>query len=297
MFKTISGFISIFLLFSIITLLSIWYFSSPTPTIAEKNTQSEAIILPAHEGKYVLIHLDTMTLELKDGATTLALLPVISKGKPGSYYETIGGYYINDYKEISHFSTIGHVYMPYSVHVFGNFFIHGIPYFEDGIRVSSSYSGGCIRLEDDSEKMVYDFVKKGTPIIITKNDEHDFTPSATTTPNLESIDIVRFMVATISLEFLTQDNELLYNNSSTTRRTLIPRLLHDNEDNISLFYSKGLGEKTFIDYMNKKAKSIGLTNTVFTNTTSSAQTTHEDYNRFMNYIDNYKSYLKADFIQ
>lgn len=287
--KPIYGYISIPILFFSIISGALWYITSPTKSEAENIPTEKKVI--QHTGKYVVVHLKDMNLTLFDGTSTIATFPLVSIGKPGSYYETIGGYYINDYKEPLHFSTIGHVYMPYSVHIFGNFFLHGIPYYEDGTKVSSSYSGGCIRLSEDDSKVVYDFIKTGTPIIITENTEYDFNPTEISTELIENVDMTRIMVSIISLEVLTQDNEILYNNSSTTRRTLLPDLLTGNNEGVSLLYAQALGEDTFTSYMNMKAKSIGLTNTVFKDVISPAVTTQYEYAQFMQYITTYKSYV------
>ncbi len=294
------GYITLFVLLLIFTISIFWYVSTPKILMAEKNSTKDNIeenIQQIHTGKYVLIHLNSMSIELRDSTTTIASMPIVSIGKPGSYYETIGGSYVNDYKEPVHFSSIGHVFMPFSTHVFGNFFIHGIPYYPDGTKVSSTYSGGCIRLNDDDAKQVYDFVTPDTPIIITQEGEYDFVPTATTTPILENMDMTRMMSAIISLEFLTQDNEILDSDGLlTTRRKLIQKLLQ-GDDRVSTLYANVLGEQTFVMYMNKKAKSLGLTNTIFESVTVPARTTEKDYNLFMRYVDTYKSYLRTDFRQ
>jgi hypothetical protein len=269
-------------------------YSQTNQTHKEKDPfENSTTLNPARTGKYVVIHLDQMNLELKDGANTLKVIPLISQGKPGSYYETIGGEYIHDYKLKNHFSSIGHVYMPYSIHVFGNYFIHGIPYYPDGTKVSSTYSGGCIRLSDEDAKIVYDFVERGTPIIITRNGEESFAKGVQSSSLVEDMQMTRHMVAMISLEFLTQDNTITGPNGElTTRRTLLPKLINNGDDNISLLYAQALGQKTYVDYMNQKAKALGLANTVFISVEDPAMTTLEDSAKFTNYIDTYKTYLR-----
>ena len=246
------------------------------------------------EGKNVVIYLHTMSLELRDGETILETLPLLSQGRPGSYYETIGGSYTNDYKTPLHFSSIGHVYMPYSVHLFGNYFIHGVPYYPSGEPVSSTYSGGCIRLTDENAKRVYDFIERGTPIIITRESASSFSPTKKTTSTLPSIQMTNSMVATISLELLTQDNVIrdVDSISTTTRKTLLPRLLKEGDTAVSHLYADSIGKSAFIDAMNKKAESLGLSNTHFTSVDQPVETTYEDYMRFMTYINTYKSYLR-----
>lgn len=304
MLKTKYRQVSFLLPISFLAIISTWYAVSLTITSsAETSTQNifnlsttipkETPVQKEIEGKNVLIHLDTNTLELRNGTATEEVIHIISQGKPNSYYETIGGYYTKNYKEPLHFSSIGHVYMPFSIHVFGNYFIHGIPYYPDGTKVSSAFSGGCIRLEDVDAKRVYDFITSTTTIILTRGSEHDFdTTTNSTTIATTSIDMTRLMVATISLELLTQDNEIKgINGEMTTRREILPLLLTDKNDSVSKIYAKSLDTAMFIQAMNDKAISLGLTNTHFIDVTSPIITTEEDYARFMNYIHTYKSYL------
>lgn len=272
----------------------LWFMNPPIVTKGETEAIDTPLVLEQH-GKYVVIYLNSMSIELRVGSTTLATLPILSQGKPGSYYETIGGAYMNDYKTPLHFSSIGHVYMPYSVHLFGNYFIHGIPYYPNGTLVSSAYSGGCIRLANEDAEQVYNFVDKGTLIVVTQGRDLDFLPTQKSVNTLESIDMTNLMVAAISLEVLTQDNPILDTDgvTRTTRRNILPRLLRDGDSRVAKLYARSIGEETFIDTMNTKAQSLGLSSTHFNDVTSPVTTTDEDYARFMTYISTYKSYLRT----
>lgn len=269
---------------------------TPVQEIVSPNTGStENKIHTEFPGKYVVVHLKKMTVELYNNNTLLITLPIVSQGKPGSYYETIGGKYLNDYKIPLHFSSLGHVYMPYSIHVFGNYFIHGIPYYPNGEKVSNAYSGGCIRLSDENTKIIYDFIEKGTPIIITKNSADDFNETQVGSSTISSVTMTNLMVATISLEFLDQETTITGSDGITkkTRKEFLTSLVHNGDTSISHLYAKDLGEKTFIELMNKKAEALGMKNTTFSNLDSGALTTYEDYARFMTYISTYKSYLQS----
>ena len=277
----------------------VWFM---TPPVVTKGATEYALPLTASpvvesitRGKRVIVYLQKMELELRDGDTIIATLPLLSQGKPGSYYETIGGSYKNDYKIPLHFSSIGHVYMPYSIHLFGNYFIHGVPYYPNGDPVSSAYSGGCIRLADEDAKRVYDFIERGTPIIITRDDETTFDPTQEASSTLLSIEMTNLMTASISLEFLKQDIEVLDTDGETptTRKTILPRLVVNNDSDVAHLYASSLGRATFLDAMNDKAKALGLTNTHFAAIDSPASTTEEDYMRFMAHISTYKSYLRT----
>lgn len=297
---------SIAIVMACIILVIIYIWQSPkiadaVETFTDDNKTSEGNILEnnlptPHVGKYVFVNLEKSTIELKDGTSTIKTMSIVSQGKPGSYYETIGGNHINDYKVRNHFSSIGHVYMPYSVHVFGNYFIHGIPYYPSGEKVSSTYSGGCIRLEDVDAEELYTFVNKGMPIIISRGDEYSFENKNNIKNNNELYSdeqMTKLMVATISLEVLTQDNEFTnpFTGEITTRRKLLPELLHQDGDSVARLYAESLGTETYLDYMNRKAIAIGLKDTTFSSVTSPVMTTESDKIKFMNYINTYKSYL------
>ncbi len=259
--------------------------------------EEPVITLPKEEsieGPHMVVLLHDMKVELRDGTLTLATYPILSKGKPGSYYETIGGKYFNDYKTPLHFSSIGRVYMPHSIHVFGNYFIHGVPYYPNGEKVSSAYSGGCIRLSDEDAKSVYDFVKKDTPIIISQIVATEFSPTATSSSLIVSDDMTRLMVATVSLEALTQDNDIIdVNGSVVTRKEILPRLIQNNDKDVAITYANYLGEAAFLKLMGEKASALGLSNTAFTSVTAPATTSDVDLIRFYSYINNYKSYLRG----
>ncbi len=277
---------------------NLWFMLPPVITNAEnENTgTTDTIPLESHkEGNHVVIYLHEMKLELRNGKEVLQTFPLLSQGKPGSYYETIGGEYENDYKTPLHFSSIGYVYMPYSVHLFGNYFIHGVPYYPNGQKVSSAYSGGCIRLADTDAKVVYDFINRGTTIIITRGTDSAFKDTEGQPSTLMSQKMTNMMVTIISLEALTQDNEILDTDrmTLTTRKTILPRLIKEGDSSVSLLYANSIGEQAFINLMNQKATSLGLTNTHFTSVISPVSTTYEDYARLMTYIDTYKSYIRT----
>lgn len=271
------------------------------PPIVTKGDTEQSATTPATstptqlEEKYVVIHLDTMTIDLHEGSLVIETLPLLSQGRPGSYFETIGGSYTSDYKTPLHFSSIGHVYMPHSVHLFGNYFIHGIPYYPDGRPVSSTYSGGCIRLTNENAEKVYNYIERGSRIIVTRGNENEFTKTAAGTSTFSSIEMTNFMVAAISLEALTQDNNITDTDgiTSTTRKTILPRLIISGDARVARLYASSMGTDAFVATMNAKAEALGLTNTHFNDVESPVDTTYEDYERFMTYITTYKSYLRT----
>ncbi|MEK7649560.1 MAG: CapA family protein [Patescibacteria group bacterium] len=190
-------------------------------------------------GRAVHADLASMTLALYENGLKITEVPIISKGKPGSFWETPTGEYRALTKEENHFSSIGQVWMPYSISFFGNFFVHGWPTYPSGDPVPEGFSGGCIRLKTEDAKTVYEFVSHQTPIIVTEDapstvGERGYIALRNTRPPALSADaylvadidsnyvfleknrseqrpiasITKLMTAIISLEAINQEREI-----------------------------------------------------------------------------------------
>ncbi len=131
-----------------------------------KPLRTQQIVIP-QEGKMVHADLAGMKIFLYENGEQVNEFPIVSKGKPGSFWETPTGEYRVLSRETTHFSSIGSVWMPYSIGFFGNFFIHGWPTYPSGEPVPEGFSGGCIRMNTDDAEKIYTFVAHQTPVIVT----------------------------------------------------------------------------------------------------------------------------------
>lgn len=118
---------------------------------------------------FVEADLTAMKLRLYEEGVGSSEFPILSKGKEGSWWETPTGSYLTLKKEQNHFSSIGEVWMPWSIQFYGNFFIHGWPYYSSGEVVPAGYSGGCIRLSTEDAKVLYQFMTEGMPILVRES--------------------------------------------------------------------------------------------------------------------------------
>ncbi len=117
-------------------------------------------------GKFIVADLVHMTISLYENGTSTAQYPILTKGRPGTPYETPSGVYSILYKEENHVNGWEHVSMPYSMEFYGNYFIHGWPMYADGTPVASTYSGGCIRVSTEDASKIYAFADKGTGVFV-----------------------------------------------------------------------------------------------------------------------------------
>lgn len=142
-------------------------FASPI----DKKFEDEVGGYIARKESFIDVDLSSMRISLYKEGRLLKSFPVISKGREGSWWETPTGNYKILTKEQDHFSSIGNVWMPWSMQFYGNFFIHGWPYHEDGTPVPKSYSGGCVRLNTADAEEVYNFAFKEMAVLL--RDEED----------------------------------------------------------------------------------------------------------------------------
>ncbi len=229
--------------------------------------------------------------------------PILAQGKEGSFWETPIGFYQVVSKNKKAFSVLGNVYMPYSLQFQGNFFIHGWPYYPNGQPVSSNFSGGCIRLSTEDAKEVFEKVKIGTPIVVTKpsilKDHFAFQikPPALSAKaylagdlknnflflerNSEEVlpiaSITKLMTALVAVEHLNlwqeikiQESDLIFTSNPRLKPgqrwsgfDLLYPLLTESSNEAAKALARFLGEREFVWLMNKKAKAFGLENTHF----------------------------------
>lgn len=91
--------------------------------------------------------------------------PVAYQAPYGAWFQTPTGYFTVGAKKQKFLSSIVPVFMENAVQMYEDFFIHNIPYYRDGTKVTSQFSGGCLRLEDDIAKDFFDLVQSGDSVV------------------------------------------------------------------------------------------------------------------------------------
>ena len=128
-----------------------------------KRTKHDLI---ARAENFIYADISVMALSVYRNGKVATSVPINAIGKEGSFFETPNGQYKILSKEKNHFSTIGSVWMPWSMNFFGNYFIHGWPYYPGGKAVADSFSGGCIRLTTENAKEIFDLAEKGETVLV-----------------------------------------------------------------------------------------------------------------------------------
>ena len=249
-------------------------------SIKDKNNDNNAPIIyktflskniATTTGKLVMANLDEKIVNVLDNGKIIKTLPIVSIGKPDKYYETPGGLYKIKSWETEHFSSLGHVYMPWSMQFSGNYFIHGIPYHDMGNgvkeRVSTEYSGGCIRLSDENAKYIYDFSDKNTLILVSKaEDRIDNITDTTLIKNKETEEKEKQSLLKIS-ELYKDKKYIIMDLSTNIYMTNIAeesltkeKIINSNIANLAIVYTSldNVSQERTVDYKGEKVKMLSL---------------------------------------
>lgn len=150
---------------------------------------------------FIEADLRAMRLTLYENGAAGKTMEILTKGKERSWWETPTGDYKVLGKSVNAFSSIGNVWMPYSIQFYGNYFIHGWPYYDDGTPVPQGYSGGCIRLSTEDAKAVFYFAEKEMPVLVLEDDaEYRFGSLAAKVTNfvLPAVSAKAFLISDLS---------------------------------------------------------------------------------------------------
>ena len=118
------------------------------------------------EERGIVINLSLNKAFLYDQNKLLYVLPLAYQSPDNKWFESPTGFYRIKTREKLHWSTIGLVWMPYSMQYYEDFFLHGIPYYPNGKELTSTVSGGCLRFKDEVAKQIYDFVKIKDQVLV-----------------------------------------------------------------------------------------------------------------------------------
>lgn len=256
------------------------------------------------QANFIEADLSNMSLRVYKEGKVVKEVPIRTKGREGSWWETPAGLYKIELKEPNHFSSMGKVYQPWSMIFQGNFFIHGWPYHADGTPVASTYSGGCVRLSTEDAKAVYELAVTGMPVLVH---EKDFAPDNFTYPKqLPTLSAQNYLIADlmsdevllgknittkapiasitklvtglVTAEYINLDNEITISESAIVP-TSKPRLkagervsvynlmfplLMESSNEAAESIARTQGRIRFVELMNKKAAAVGMKDTVLT---------------------------------
>ena len=252
---------------------------------------------------FVEVDLTKMQLRFFAKGVLMQSAEILGVGESGSWWETPSGLYKVEQKDERSFTTIGQAYLPWRITFQGNFTIHGWPTYPDGQSVKADFSGGGIRLNDESAQALFENVRVGTPILvhdtIAASDNFVYQPQVPEidTPHYFIADIengtilaasdlkaqapiaslTKLMTAVVAAENIDLDSRVqvasphfvtsliprLSERSSVSVYSLLQLLLVESSNEAAETLAGEMGREEFIEAMNAKARQLGMFDTKF----------------------------------
>jgi D-alanyl-D-alanine carboxypeptidase len=255
------------------------------------------------ERTFIEADLAAMRLRYFEAGVLRYDFPIVKKGEEGTFWETPAGLYEIEQKQRSHFASFGQVYLPFSIAFQGNFYIHGTPYYENGDVPTSTAQGG-IELSTADAETLFTAVTRNTPVLVYERaadrDSFLYEPKVPelATPHYLIADVesstvlaardlddavpiaslTKLMTAVVAAEYINLDTRVaiseptfvqsliprLGERSSVSFYSLLELLLLESSNEAAEVIAAEVGRTQFIHYMNDRAKSLGMTQTHFT---------------------------------
>jgi D-alanyl-D-alanine carboxypeptidase len=139
------------------------------PTDISLDNIPDDSFLPPQTGKLIRANLVTMQLtQYENGQLVGTPIKILAKGKKGSVWETPGGTYPITDTDDDYYSDQAGVYFPYTLHLFGNYMIHGIPHDKNNHDLNYN-TAGDIRLSDADAQTLFEWADADTRVSIYSN--------------------------------------------------------------------------------------------------------------------------------
>lgn len=144
---------------------------------------------------FLEVNISAMKVRAWNEGTLEKEAPIALAGDPQGWGGTASGLYaVRSSWEVK-YSSIANVFMPWAVHFYGKYFIHGEPYLENGEKRVTDATGGCVQLLNKDAEEIFRSAKNGTPLLVIdrENDGQEFQRKNVT--KFPAISAVSYLVA------------------------------------------------------------------------------------------------------
>ena len=124
---------------------------------------------------FLEINFPDMKARMYEGGELKKEVDISARGDSEEWGGTAAGLYKIIYKNKLAFSGIASVNMPFAMNFYGKFFVHGVPYYDNGSKRITDVTGGCVQLSDSDAEEIFKMTENNTPVIVVDryNDNYD----------------------------------------------------------------------------------------------------------------------------
>jgi len=123
---------------------------------------------------FLEVNLANMKVAIYKNNSLIKEVPILIKGNVDHWGGSASGLYKILSGNKASFSIGSGVYMPYALHYYGKYYIHGIPYYPGGVKFDSLFSGGCLRLKDEDAEAIYELSELNMPVLVIDKERDDY---------------------------------------------------------------------------------------------------------------------------
>ena len=156
---------------------------------------------------FLEVNLEEMKVRAYRAGILKKEVPILTKGDPRGWGGTAAGLYQVKSKYRNSFSVVSKVYMPWAIHFYGKYYLHGQPYYPGGKHLISSVSGGCLRLNDQDAKSIYQLAVTGTPILVIDKSKDGYKYSEKTITRFPEVSAKSYLVADLDSGFVLAEKD------------------------------------------------------------------------------------------
>jgi len=156
--------------------------------------------------EFLEVNLQQMKIKVWVNGLLVKEVPILRKGDPQEWGGTAAGLNKAISKNRSSFSVVSEVYMPWSIHFYGKYYIHGEPYYPGGKKLQTEASGGCIQLSDQDAKTIFELTKEEMPVLVIDKEKENYQwPEAIT--EFPEISAKSYLVADLDSGFVFAEKD------------------------------------------------------------------------------------------
>jgi hypothetical protein len=156
---------------------------------------------------FLEVNLAKMKMRLYKDGLPVKEVSILAKGDHNGWGgSAVGLYKIMSGNKLS-FSIISEVYMPYALHYYGKYYIHGEPHYSWGEKLHSSISGGCLRLRDEDAKVIYELTDLDMPVLVIDKERDDYKYFKEKISNLPEISAQSYLIGDLDSGFVFAEKD------------------------------------------------------------------------------------------
>lgn len=155
------------------------------------------------DGKSFLeVNFSKMKVKLYQDGKPIREVQILARGDPQGW----GGSAVGIYKILSgnklSYSIVSEVYMPFALHYYGKYYIHGVPYYPGGQKRITTITGGCIQLSDKDAKEIYELTELDMPVLVIDKEKDYYQFSEENLSDFPEVSAKSYLVADLDSGFV-----------------------------------------------------------------------------------------------